>query len=245
MERKYIAIDLVITLKCNGHCKCCSNLCDINMPDSSTMTVEDVECIMEEIDRFNQINDEFCVNEIRVLGGEPTMHPDLIKIIECIQKHKHVIRVMSNKSADDETYKVLEKMGVCLWFTGSIGEKHNNHFMFPAELEKLGYVLNVKDVDKMPCCYAFSIRKVEGNIKYFFCPGDSTLAIVFGIVDQAGADNLIDAISQEKRQLMIEKFCPLCWHGFNGQQLPLAKNYDMNIHCPSIVPGIEKYKQVK
>ena len=79
--KKNIACDLAITLKCNGHCRCCSYLCDINMPDSSTMTVEDVEKVMCDIDEFNRTNDEFLISEIRVLGGEPTLHEDILRIL--------------------------------------------------------------------------------------------------------------------------------------------------------------------
>lgn len=61
MKKKNIACDLAITLKCNGHCRCCSYLCDINMPDNSTMTLDDVENAMNHIDEFNAENDEFNV----------------------------------------------------------------------------------------------------------------------------------------------------------------------------------------
>lgn len=57
-----------------------------------------------------------------------------------------------------------------VWFSGSIQDKHNNHYMFPADYAKMGYEMSFHGMIDKTCCGAFCIRKIEGALKYFYCP---------------------------------------------------------------------------
>ena len=69
-------------------------------------------------------------------------------------------------------------------------------------------------------------------MKYFYCPCQSSIGIALDKLDETASDNLFDAISMEKREAMIREMCPMCWFAYRGQNLPLAKDYDMQVHCP-------------
>lgn len=77
-SRKYIEID--ITYKCNLKCQNCDRSCS-QAPSNERMTVEQIRKFLED-----SIADNICWERINIVGGEPTLHPDLLEIINMIRK---------------------------------------------------------------------------------------------------------------------------------------------------------------
>lgn len=102
------SVDLVITEKCSLKCRDCSNL----MQYYKHPVNFDLEILKEGFDKFLDKVDR--IGELRIIGGEPLMHPEFYKIVQW--------------------YKNCNKIGkIGVWSNGTI---------FPSE--EVREVLNVK-----------------------------------------------------------------------------------------------------
>lgn len=72
-------------MTCNFRCKVCYNL--------NTSHVKSQETILQEIDIGIQKRK---VDTITIMGGEPTLHPDLCKIIRYIKSKKVLCQMLTN-----------------------------------------------------------------------------------------------------------------------------------------------------
>lgn len=72
-----------ITRRCNMKCNCCYNP-SISIPD---MSLEYFEKVCSQIPR---------TVEVRMLGGEPTIHPQIFDFIDIVRKYRHIPTVVSN-----------------------------------------------------------------------------------------------------------------------------------------------------
>jgi MoaA/NifB/PqqE/SkfB family radical SAM enzyme len=77
---KQIYVD--ITGRCQLNCTWCANPISIKEMDEKTM-----EKICSELPESS---------EIRLLGGEPTLHPKLFDLVDIIHKHRHLSVIVSN-----------------------------------------------------------------------------------------------------------------------------------------------------
>ena len=94
-------IDIDITFACNLKCKGCIRSCG-EAPSNESMTIQDIDNFINE-----SIKLEKKWERINVLGGEPTLHPDFLKIIEHLQceyadkfNNSVIIQVVSNLKTD-------------------------------------------------------------------------------------------------------------------------------------------------
>jgi len=79
-SRKFIEID--ITYRCNLKCINCDRSCR-QAPTNEQMTVEQIQKFVKESIDIN-VNWE----RIRVMGGEPTLHPDVFEILNLLLEYK-------------------------------------------------------------------------------------------------------------------------------------------------------------
>lgn len=75
-------IEIDITFKCNLKCYNCDRSCT-QAPDDSTMSVEQIKKFVNE-----SISNNKQWSRIRILGGEPTLHPDIFEIIGIFMDYK-------------------------------------------------------------------------------------------------------------------------------------------------------------
>lgn len=69
-----VNIELEITLKCNASCVNCNKFC--NMEDLGIVYDDEMDLSLEDVDKFiHQVKNMGNVKNIRVMGGEPTVHP--------------------------------------------------------------------------------------------------------------------------------------------------------------------------
>lgn len=90
-------IELDITYDCNLKCKGCNRSCG-QVPTRESMTLEQVKSFIQE---SIECGKKWTL--INILGGEPTLHPDFLKIVESIQTKyvdtfspKTIVQIVSN-----------------------------------------------------------------------------------------------------------------------------------------------------
>lgn len=76
------SIEMDITYRCNLKCVNCNRSCGV-APTTDEMTIAQVEKFVDESIRTHAQWDR-----IRLLGGEPTLHPDLFPILDIIADYK-------------------------------------------------------------------------------------------------------------------------------------------------------------
>ena len=81
-------IDFVITTRCSLRCRECANL----MPYFKEPETYSVEFLKEELDKLLEYVDE--IHELRVLGGEPFIHPHLNEILDYAVTKKKINRIV-------------------------------------------------------------------------------------------------------------------------------------------------------
>lgn len=75
-------IEIDITFKCNLKCFNCDRSCT-QAPSDSTMSVEQIKKFIDE-----SISKDKHWSRIRILGGEPTLHPDMDEILHILMDYK-------------------------------------------------------------------------------------------------------------------------------------------------------------
>jgi MoaA/NifB/PqqE/SkfB family radical SAM enzyme len=103
MENKYRQTYLDLTSKCNIACDWCIN----TKHSMNDITLEKVEEVCASLPKRV---------EMRLVGGEPTIHPQIVDIIKIIKKHGHIPSVISNgiKFADKQFCLNIKKLGYVL-----------------------------------------------------------------------------------------------------------------------------------
>ena len=108
-SRGFIEID--ITYVCNLRCAGCNRSCP-QAPTAEMMTIEEIKKFVAE-----SIENSYRWQRIRIVGGEPTMHPQIHQIVEILLNYKKDfspqtrIMLVTNGVADI-TKKVISEMPV-------------------------------------------------------------------------------------------------------------------------------------
>lgn len=78
-------IELEITLKCNAPCLNCNKFC--NMQDLGIVYGDEMDMSLHDVERFiEQVKTIGNVQDIRIMGGEPTVHPFYAEICRMIKE---------------------------------------------------------------------------------------------------------------------------------------------------------------
>lgn len=128
-------IEIPITTRCNLCCPDCANL----MPLYKKPYDIDAEMIIRSIQTISECFD-IC-GQMRVLGGEPFLHPNLKQIIEAIPNHKcKKISIPTNATIiprDPELYRILREKGVVIVLGNYPAATHSQEGLI-AQLEAEG-----------------------------------------------------------------------------------------------------------
>lgn len=90
---------VLITEKCNAKCPTCFNR---NIRAGYEMDIEDFKNLCKYLANEGEIK------KLKIMGGEPTVHPDFVKIIECAQKNFHSVHIFTN-AINDELLKITPR----------------------------------------------------------------------------------------------------------------------------------------
>lgn len=99
-SRSYDRIEIILTYACNRKCLNCEAMVR-QAPSNEAMTVEQIEKFIKQ-----SIEKDVKWKNIRLLGGEPALHPDIEKIVQIMLEYKEQyskdcnITVVSNGSGE-------------------------------------------------------------------------------------------------------------------------------------------------
>ena len=86
MRTKYLRsrnrIELIVTYRCNRRCYNCEAMVR-QAPSNEIMEINQIQKFVDE-----SIQKQYKWDNIRVLGGEPTLHPNIEKIIEILENYR-------------------------------------------------------------------------------------------------------------------------------------------------------------
>lgn len=171
-------VELNITLECNWKCPCCCRMCDINNSKKSTrMNMNDIQNIISSIKKYQ---DKF--DHIKIIGGEPTIHPDFVNICLYIRNNLDIEVLVATNGSNNSYNKLLHKNNIktCIWRNlDSIEKKFNKHVNF--RLSPLENNQEIKSDCGEKC--GIGIFKYNNKIYYCSCVNQFSLAIMLNKMD--------------------------------------------------------------
>lgn len=171
-------IELNITFDCNLKCFNCNRSCR-QAPEEANMSVEQIEKFVKESQNYNRK-----WKTITVLGGEPTLHPDIFKILKLLISYRNqsgnktTLRLCTN-GFGSEVKNVLSKIPREIVINNTDKKSVRNRF----------YSFNVAPVDleeytKADCSNKCSITQACGlglsRYGYYTCSHAAGIDRVFG-----------------------------------------------------------------
>jgi hypothetical protein len=205
-QRLFEHIQLEITTKCNLRCPNCDRNC-ATAPSDECMTAAQVgRFVKESLDWHTKLDHSW--NRIDILGGEPTLHPELDKILALLHDYKKAVPKCKMRFTTNGTgrrvRKRLAKLPKWLKVRNSAKEKGKPDFeaanLAPAD----------KDINRVQACsIPWRCGLALTRYGYYLCGAGASISRVFGIdVAMPSLDDLtLEALRRQQAQL-----CRLCGH---------------------------------
>jgi hypothetical protein len=171
-------IELNITFNCNLKCFNCARSCR-QAPDKADMSIDQIERFIKESENMNRK-----WRKIVILGGEPTLHPDLLKILELLISYKKqngnktTLELVTN-GFGSEVKDVLSKIRPEILIKNTEKKSAKNNF----------WSINVAPVDladyakadySNKCLITKSCGVALTKYGYYFCSNAAGIDRVFG-----------------------------------------------------------------
>ena len=104
-QPRYDYLEIELTSFCNMRCDRCNRLVE-SAPTQEMMTVDQIKKLVKESNELG-----YRWSDIRVMGGEPTLHPDIIEILQLLKSINNVglVRIITNGTGE-KVQSVLEKI---------------------------------------------------------------------------------------------------------------------------------------
>jgi hypothetical protein len=171
-------IELNITFDCNLKCFNCNRSCR-QAPDKASMTVEQFKKFLDESARSRR-----AWRTISILGGEPTLHPDILEMVELLiayanQGRKKTRLQLVTNGFGPEVNDVLPKIPREVFVENTVKKSVRNRFysfnLAPVDLEAYGPAdYSNKCVITQACGMALSKHG------YYICSNAAGIDRVFG-----------------------------------------------------------------
>ena len=162
-------VEMQLTYRCNLKCRMCNRLCD-KFPLDDDMTVGQVETFVRKLEEERRT-----IVRIKLVGGEPTLHPDFLTICELLSAAVQKglvgkVAVNSNGLTQSQFTKPLPP-GVNWKLSPAKNKRHRPYLWSPKDLGLVG-----RGPCKMPRICGFSLD-VKGWLP---CSGGVAIARLFG-----------------------------------------------------------------
>lgn len=200
-------IEIDITFKCNLKCYNCDRSCT-QAPDDSRMTVEQIKKFIGE-----SVNNNKHWSRIRILGGEPTIHPDIDDIINILLDYKEKYSLSSRIELTTNNYgpevnRKLLKMPRKIYVndthkTGRFQKKFVAFNLAPCDYNIYSFS------DYTNACWITKDCGIGLNrYGYYHCGVGGSIDRVFGF--DIGLKKMPQNTSEFRKQKI--KLCKLCGH---------------------------------
>jgi hypothetical protein len=200
-------IEIDITYACNLKCDNCNRSCS-QAPDNSFMTVEQIQKFLQQAEDTGRL-----FKRIRILGGEPLLHPDVIEILQLLIEYRDanspetLIEVVTNGYGN----KVNERIGhipdgVIITNTHKTETKRDPFEPFNLAPRD---ITNFNEEDYSNACWVTSQCGFGLNMYgYYYC------AVAAGIDRVLGLDIWIKNLPTTEDEFSDQKeiLCSLCGH---------------------------------
>ncbi len=199
-------IELDITYHCNLKCINCDRSCR-QAPSTEQMTVEQIQMFVKE-----SIEKNAKWERIKVLGGEPTLHPDLLKILSLLLEYKKhfssSVRIqLFTNGYGNKVASILSKVPIEIEIKNSMYPSDTNKFI-PFNKAPTDSIL-LKMADFSNGCWITSKCGIGLTpYGYYCCAAAGSVDRVFGF--DIGRKELPPANDTMVDQLRV--FCELCGH---------------------------------
>jgi len=198
-------IQLEITTSCNLGCPNCDRNCG-TAPSSEAMTVEQVQRFADESDRCHHQ-----WSRIDIIGGEPTLHPQLMEILMIVKPYADKVRLTSNGNGE-KACKVLEQIPEWVSVRNSAKEDKDRHAAFEAvNVAPIDQGVNVAKMCSIPWRCGIALTRYG----YFLCGAGASIARVFGL--DIGIKSLA-AVTPENLRRQAKQLCRYCGHSMSTRK---------------------------
>jgi hypothetical protein len=199
-------IELDITYRCNLKCINCNRSCR-QAPSNEYMTVEQIQRFIKE-----SIESNVKWESIRVMGGEPTLHPDLLKILTVILEYKKhysaaVRIVLVTNGYDSKVSRILSEVPAEIEIENSKKTSEVNKFTTFNKAPQDSFLFKNADFSN-GCWMTFHSGIGLTPHGYYCCAVGGSIDRVFGfdVGRKKLPSNNDDMIDQ------LQLFCKLCGH---------------------------------
>lgn len=194
-------VELEITTSCNLMCRFCDRRCS-QAPAQENMSLEQIRHFVNE---SIQLNYEW--HSIGILGGEPTLHPDLDAIIEILREYTSKfpncdLFIVTNYRGREVIKKIIKISGdikVLKRPKTNNPEYFNNIDLAPIDFSDIAKTCDITS----ECGLGLTTRG------YFPCGAGAGIARVLDM--DIGIKSLAD-VSQTSIQSILRRICMYCGH---------------------------------
>lgn len=208
--RRYVQLE--ITTACNLACPNCDRNCG-TAPSGEMMTLAQVRKFVDESLLAHQRGHQW--HRIDVLGGEPTLHPEIIPILNELNRYKThagaTVRLTTNGTGK-KVLGVLKTIPPWVKVRNSSAEKVNPEFE----------AVNAAPCDAghataQACSIPWRCGLALTRYGYFLCGAGASVARVFGM--DIGLKSLDDLADMRLMKFQRDTLCRLCGHSRSSVKL--------------------------
>ncbi len=148
--------NILLSTKCMGNCPFCfAKKNDFLKSDKEMMTLDDVEKLIP-----------FCRGErIQIFGGEPTLNPEIIDIIDLLQLNNFPINILTNLMGEKEVYEeMIKRRGL-----GYLINIHGSEYCDDDELkDKFLENIELFKCNKMAVSFGCTVYSKDQDFSYLY-----------------------------------------------------------------------------
>ena len=226
-------IHLEITYQCNLECNNCNRLCS-QAPSNEHMTIEQIQTFMKESTDNNVV-----WNWIIIGGGEPTLHPNILQILEMLLAYKkdysRSARIELSTNGYGKAVKgILSKVPNEIGILNSSKESNVQRFC-PINLAPIDSVFH-RSIDFSIGCDAVPDCGIALTpFGYYPCPVAGAIDRVFGFdIGRKKLPSFDDPMLE-----MLPKICKFCG------AFRFAFRTKRQVMSPSWEIALERYREKK
>lgn len=198
---KATELTLDITYHCNFACINCNRLSNAKNKPRNNLSFEDIKLILINLTKNNNP-----LKSITISGGEPTVHPEFLKIVTLVGKYceKFNIFFKLNTNGGKTFLKIKDKLPPNIHVLNS-SKQNNTPFHYKFTLAPIDF--GVYDPEDNPCRESISCGRTLNKNGYFVCPSaaaiDNFLNLNLGI---SGYENA----TEENLRNRAKDICKYC-----------------------------------